>query len=229
MIKKVLKRLSAIGRPPARAEADPTALILSRVRSNLGRSAIVVEAGAHNGSDTARLSRCFGSGTVHAFEPVPELFSKMVARTLHLSNVRRYNIALGASSGDATLYLSGGTSDASSSLLKPIKHLDFHPDVTFDHALPVRCMSLDDWAATAEVEKVDFIWFDLQGMEADVLKASSTIFPKVRMIYSEVSLVELYKGCPVYQEYRGWLESFGFAVLAEDLRWVDGGNVLFAR
>src|SRR5206468_3057636 len=144
-----LKRANRIVRHWTLTEDDPTALILSRVRSTLGESPIIVEAGAHNGSDTARLSQYFRSGIVHAFEPVPELFSKMVERTRCLPNVHRYNLALGASSGNATLYLSGGTSDGSSSLLRPKEHLDFHPDVTFDAALPVCCLSLDDWAAKA--------------------------------------------------------------------------------
>lgn len=226
---RLLTRANRIIRYWTLTENDPTALILSKVRSTLGRSAIIVEAGAHNGSDTARLSHYFRFGTVHAFEPVPELFSRLVERTRSCRNVRRYNLALGASSGSATLHLSGGTSDGSSSLLRPKKHLDFHPNVTFEDTLPVRCLSLDDWAATADVSNVDFVWFDLQGMEADVLKASMVIFPKVRMIFSEVSLFELYEGCPVYPEYRGWLESHGFRVVAEDLRWVDGGNVLFSR
>jgi hypothetical protein len=66
-------------------------------------------------------------------------------------------------------------------------------------------------------------------MEFNVLRASKEILPTVKVIYSEVSLLEMYEGAPLYPEYRSWLESQGFSVIDEDLRWTDMGNVLFAR
>jgi FkbM family methyltransferase len=195
----------------------------------LGDSPTIVEAGAHNGLDTLCLSRLFSRGTVHAFEPVTELFATLRKRTQGAANVRTYNAALGARSGRATLHVSGGRSDGSSSLLRPTGHLQFHPGVTFPASLEVPCVSLDDWARQHGIAGVDLIWFDLQGLEFDVLSASSLVLPTVKAIYTEVSLEEMYEGSCLYPEYRCWLESRGFRVVAEDLRWADMGNVLFAR
>jgi hypothetical protein len=138
-------------------------------------------------------------------------------------------VALGARSGYATLHLSGGASDASSSLLKPKRHLDFHPDVTFPNTLQVYTLTLDEWARENQIDRVDFVWFDLQGMEYDVLRSSPRISSTIKMLYSEVGLFELYEDAPVYAEYKDWLESHGFKVIAEYLHWRDGGNVLFSR
>ena len=195
----------------------------------LGDSPTIVEAGAHKGLDTLYLSRLFSRGTVHAFEPVPELFGKLRRRTKGVANVRTYNAALGARSGQATLHVSGGRSDGSSSLLRPTGHLDVHPRVTFTASLQVPCVSLDDWARQHGIAKVDLIWFDLQGIEFDVLSASTLVLPTIKAIYTEVSLAEMYEGSCLYPDYRRWLESQGFNVIAEDLRWADMGNVLFVR
>jgi FkbM family methyltransferase len=195
----------------------------------LGDSPTIVEAGAHNGLDTLSLCRLFSCGTVHAFEPVPDLFVKLRKRTKGVPNVRTYNAALGARSGQATLHVSSGSSDGSSSLLRPTGHLEVHPRVTFTASLQVPCISLDDWARQHGIAKVDLIWFDLQGLEFDVLSASSLVLPTVKAIYTEVSLTEMYEGSCLYPEYRRWLEGHGFSVVAEDLRWTDMGNVLFAR
>jgi FkbM family methyltransferase len=195
----------------------------------IGESPTIVEAGAHNGLDTLCLSRLFSRGTVHAFEPVPELFARLRKRTKGAVNVRTYNAALGARSGRATLHVSNGRSDGSSSLLRPTGHLQVHPRVAFAASLEVPCVSLDDWARQQGIAKVDLIWFDLQGLEFDVLSASSLVLPTVKAIYTEVSLREMYEGSCLYPEYRRWLESQGFSVVAEDLRWADMGNVLFAR
>jgi FkbM family methyltransferase len=203
--------------------------LLAGLRARLGDRPTIVEAGAHSGLDTVCLSRLFTDGTVHAFEPVPELFAKFRKRTAGLANVRTYNCALGARSGEATLYLSGGSSDGSSSLLRPSGHLEFHPRVTFTASFQVPCVSLDDWARENGIAKVDLLWLDLQGLEFDVLSASSLVLPTVKVIYTEVSLKEMYEGARLYPEYRRWLEGRGFEVVAEDLRWADMGNVLLAR
>jgi 2-O-methyltransferase len=202
---------------------------LADLRESLGESPIVLEAGAHNGLDTVCLGRLFIDGTVHAFEPVPDLYARLIRRTKGLANVRTYNCALGARSEKASLHLSGGGSDGSSSLLRPTGHLDVHPSVTFAHSIQVPCVSLDDWATENGVVGVDLLWLDLQGLEFEVLTASSLVLPTVKAIYTEVSLKEMYEGSCLYPDYRRWLEGQGFEVVAEDLRWADMGNVLFAR
>ena len=203
--------------------------LLAGLRARLGDRPTIVEAGAHSGLDTVCLSKLFRDGTVHAFEPVPELFAKLRKRTAGLANVRTYNCALGARSCEATLHLSGGSSDGSSSLLRPSGHLEFHPRVRFTVSLQVPCVSLDAWARENGIAKVDLLWLDLQGLEFDVLSASSLVLPTVKVIYTEVSLKEMYAGACLYPEYRRWLQGQGFEVVAEDLRWADMGNVLLAR
>lgn len=202
---------------------------LAGLRASLGDEPTIVEAGAHSGLDTVCLSRLFRGATVHAFEPVPDLYARLTRRTKGLANVRTYNSALGARSGQAILHLSGGSSDGSSSLRRPTGHLELHPRVTFAATLQVPCVSLDDWARENGIAKVDLLWLDLQGLELDVLSASSLVLPTVKAIYTEVSLQEMYEGACLYPDYRRWLEGQGFEVVAEDLRWVDMGNVLLAR
>lgn len=208
--------------------AKPFAL-LAGLKEQLGDCPTIVEAGAHSGLDTIWLAKLFSPGTVHAFEPVPEIFARLDRRTRRVANVRTYNAALGARSGRAALHVSGGRSDGSSSLLRPSGHLEVHPGVTFASPIEVPCVSLDDWAARAGIDKVDLLWLDLQGLELDVLAASSSVLPTVKAIYTEVSLKEMYEGSRLYPEYRSWLEARGFAVLDEDLQWADMGNVLLGR
>jgi FkbM family methyltransferase len=202
---------------------------LADLSAGLGDAPTIVEAGAHSGLDTLRLAKLFSRGTVHAFEPVPELFARLTRRVGGRANVRSYPSALGARSGRATLHVSGGGSDGSSSLLRPTGHLECHPRVTFAASLQVPCVSLDDWARKNGIAEVDLLWLDLQGLEFDVVSASSLVLPTVKAIYTEVSLKEMYEGACLYPDYRRWLEGQGFEVVAEDLRWVDMGNVLLVR
>lgn len=193
------------------------------------RNPVIVEAGAHIGLDTEELAKYFPEGKIYAFEPVPELFLQLLERTRPYKNVRCFPIALSNQAGEAVLYVSGGVSDGSSSLLPPKDHLKDHPDVVFDETIHVSCTTLDDWAQTNNVEKVDLLWLDMQGHELNALKASLAVLEKVQAIYTEVNLKEVYERAPLYGELREWLEARNFKVEVEEIPWEDGGNVLFVR
>jgi FkbM family methyltransferase len=195
----------------------------------LPTSPVIVEAGAHVGYDTVELATLWPQGVIHSFEPVPELFSKLKENTRYCRNVYRYNLALADQTGNAKLFLSSGKSDGSSSLLTPKEHLTAHPDVIFEKEVSVTTITLDDWAKQHQVKNIDFLWLDLQGYELAVLRAMPDMLASVRLIYTEVSLIEAYTDAPLYPELRDWLEEQGFHVVIEDLPWPDMGNVLFSR
>lgn len=190
---------------------------------------IIVEAGAHSGSDTIEMARFWPHGMIHAFEPMPELYRSLQARTRRKRNVTTYPLAVGDHDGTATFFVSSGASDASSSLLNPKDHLVDHTDVAFSRQIEVKVTTLDSWAAAYGIARVDFLWLDMQGFELRTLKAAPRLLATVRVIYTEVFLKESYSDVPLYPEVRAWLLEQGFRVEREELPWIDAGNVLFVR
>jgi 2-O-methyltransferase len=226
-IRSVRSRVGSIFR---RSEQPQVGIVpKSYIATYLPCNPTIVEAGAHTGQDTVELATMFPEGRVFAFEPVPDLFKKLVRTTRRLRNVTPCLMALAHSDGILKLNVSEGGSNASSSILKPKRHLEIHPEVEFKNSIEVKGITLDRWATENEIERVDFLWLDLQGAELAVLKAAPRILQNTSAIYMEVSLIETYEGCPLYAEVRGWLEARGFVVDREELPWVDGGNVLFVR
>jgi hypothetical protein len=59
-----------------------------------------------------------------------------------------------------------------------------------------------------------------------VLLSAPTVLRSALYIYTEVSLIETYKGVMLWPEFRRRLEDYGYKVVAEDLQWSDMGNVL---
>lgn len=210
-------------------EEDPRAIPIATIAAHLPPDPVVVEAGAHVGRDTVRMAQVWPRGCIHAFEPVPGIFTTLRRNTRTLENVRRYSLALGAASGTSSLHVSSGASDGSSSLLPPKEHLDYHPDVLFGERIEVETVTLDDWTARESIGRVDLLWLDLQGIEPLVLRNGERTLAGVSAIHTEVNLVENYEGAILYDELRAWLGERGFEVAAEDLRWEDGGDVLFLR
>ncbi len=201
----------------------------SRIGKLIPKNAIILEAGAHKGEDTVEMAKRWPDATIHAFEPVPELFDILTKNTKRFSNVHRYQLALSDTNGSSTLHISEGTSDASSSLLAPKDHLKIHPTVEFKKQIKVKTMTLDTWAKTYNVTHIDFMWLDMQGMEYNVLKTSKRIFPHTQLLYTEINIKENYTKATLYPEYKKWLKKSGMTLSSETTYWNDSGNALFVR
>ncbi|HEY4290090.1 MAG TPA: FkbM family methyltransferase [Puia sp.] len=190
---------------------------------------VIVDCGAYDGYDTTQLAKIL-KGKIHAFEPIDDIFVRLKQNTAPYRNVSCYNLALSNNSGKQYFFVSEGQSDASSSFLEPKDHLLDHPDTVFTKRIEVEAVTLDKWAEQNNIGRVDMLWLDMQGFELAMLKASVNILNSVKLIHTEVSTRETYKGVPLYKEYREFLESRGFSVVIEAIpKGWDMGNVLFAR
>jgi len=138
-------------------------------------SPVILEAGACDGADTVRFAQRWPDAAIYAFEPVPELFAMAERRTSHLSRVQCYQVALSERTGSAAMHVSGGEefdgNRDSSSLLTPAEHLTEYPQVKFGESIVVQTMTISDWVHGNGVDRIDFMWLDMQGMELPTLKA----------------------------------------------------------
>ncbi|MEY3050956.1 MAG: hypothetical protein RLY31_741 [Bacteroidota bacterium] len=190
---------------------------------------IVVEAGAYNGDDTYRMARLWPQGRIYALEPIPALYHRLIARTAELPNVRTFPLALGDRTGNQIMYRSAGSSDASSSLLPPRAHLEFHPAVSFEHQLVIQASTLDDFFHSLPEQRLDLLWLDIQGMELAVLKKGEAALRCADHLFLEVHFVESYEGCATFPILRQWLSERGYRLAWLDDRYADAGNALFVR
>jgi FkbM family methyltransferase len=189
---------------------------------------VIVEAGAHIGTDTEEFSRRWPEGTVHAFEPVPTLYRQLVSRTRRRRNVFPWPLALGTTDGAAELHVSGGGWDASSSLLEP-QAVNELPGITFEETIVVPVVTLDSWALASHNDHVDMLWLDMQGTELNALKAAPKVVASVSVLVLEVFTTQQYAGAPLWADVRSWLLDNGFDVKCENFYWRVSGNVLAVR
>lgn len=206
----------------------PGSIWKNRIRPYLQPGAHMIDAGAHIGADSVEFARLFPDVTIHAFEPIPDLYASLVRNTRRWPQIHCYPLALSNRNGPQTMHVSGGASDASSSLLTPRCHAIDHPDVRFDRACTVECQTLDTWTQTNGVQNIQFLWLDMQGFELSVLRSGTTVLEKVLAIHAEVSTRETYAGAALYPELKEWLGARGFVPKIEAIpARSDMGNVLF--
>ncbi|MCA9770725.1 FkbM family methyltransferase [Candidatus Dependentiae bacterium] len=197
---------------------------------------IIIEAGAFDGRDTRKLSRQWPCGTIHTFEPVPDIFALLKKNTTSLSHVHCYNIALSEKTGTTVFYISEkpnkpGQPFQAGSLHKPQKRLSFS-DVQYKKTIHVQTITIDDWAKQYGVNHVDFLWLDMQGHELHVLKAAPHILKTIKVIYTEVNFGQAYENQYTYEQVKQWLEKRNFQEIGRDFidqkQWFFG-NVLFVK
>lgn len=214
-----------LGVPTVRGEK----ISKSVLRKHLPKCPVIVDCGAHDGADSVLLASIYNA-TVYAFEPIPQIFSRLLQRAKKEPRIYPQNMALGRLNGEHQMYVSAGTSDASSSLLPPKEHLKDHPEVIFPEVVVVQVKTLDSWAKDNSVDKIDMLWLDMQGSELDMLVASPRILATVGLIHTEVALKECYEGGVHYSDLKDFLMQFGFNVLIEAIpEGADMGNVVFIK
>jgi FkbM family methyltransferase len=204
-----------------------------RIARHLPAAPVILEAGAHDGTDTMRMASFWPLAQIHAFEPVPAAYNALVRRTAHLADrVHSYPLALGPRKTMTKMHLSGdgGTASCqSSSLLPPDEgHSREYSFVEFGSIIDVEVTTIDEWARQHNIKKVDFIRLDMQGYELRALEGAMATLSCTKAVQLEVSHVHLYQGAPLYAEVVQWMWQRGFRPAVKAVFRI-GGNVLFVR
>jgi FkbM family methyltransferase len=188
---------------------------------------IVVDAGAHVGVDSEYFATQFPQGLIFSVEPVSEIFQSLSKRLKNYRNTILVQVGLAEFSGVVTINLSSGESDASSSILKPKDHLVQHPKVFFNNSEQINVQTLGDFMDYHNLQMIDLLWLDLQGLEPAVLLKSQSVLRKIRLIHTEVSFIETYKGVELFPEFNSFLKSHNFKLLRLNKDFKDMGNALY--
>lgn len=168
---------------------------------------LILEVGCNDGHDTKMFLELFPKGRVHAFEPDPRPRARF-ERSVRNSRAKVWDVAIGASDGEAEFHMSSGDQvppgaapmpkgmqwDFSGSLRAPTKHRGIFPWVKFEQTMKVRTMRLDTFAAQQKLRRVDFLWIDAQGCEGDVIAGAPETLKMTRWLFMECVADALYEG-----------------------------------
>lgn len=182
------------------------ALSDSDLVTTLGRDdPVLLEIGCNAGQDTQRFLDLFIRGSIYCFEPDPRARKRFRA-TIQDDRVQLFDVAISNSNGVTEFYASSGNPseeaheempegwDLSGSIKQPKNHLERHPWCQFDSSFQVETMTLDTWCTQQEIDRIDFIWADVQGAEKDLIQGARETLKRTRFFYTEYSDQELYEG-----------------------------------
>jgi len=174
--------------------------------------ATLLDAGASNGEFSAAAGLAFPGITIHAFEPLPDSFEALRRTLARFPGSQAWPFALGSVEETATIHRSA---NPGSSSLRPLlaRHETAFPGTAPVGEETVRVRRLDDVMdeAGAELRPPVLFKIDVQGTEDRVLEGAERTLSRVDTLLVELSLVELFRGQPLFDEVRSRIEARGFA------------------
>lgn len=206
----------------------PTETILKKVKKYLPENPTILEAGARFGEDTIVMSNFWPFAQIYSFEPLPTSYERLLETTKRFNNVHCYPFAL-SDKKTRNIFYPSSTRPGASSLLKPSGIIEQAYDIPPIH---VDCIRLDDWIRENKIDKIDFMWLDLEGTELIVLDSikDTPAFKTVKVIYTEVNFRDFHNNCSTYLKINDFLEKEGFVeIFRREEKYWQGESIYLKK
>lgn len=166
----------------------------------------ILDIGSRDGCQSLELNRWFPHAKIYAFEPVKENYQFSAKNVEHINNIKVYPYAINSYNGKTKFYEVYNGNVGASSLLQTTDH--WISSQWAQKETEVDCIVLSDWLIDNKIDSIDLIWMDVQGAENIVLDSLKDYLNNVKIIATEVGIVNLYHGSTSKQELDEKLNNF---------------------
>lgn len=177
-----------------------------------GDSLVVYDIGAAKGIVSTCLAKLPNVIAVHAFEPIPEVYDKLVRNIQPFSKVYCHNVALGNFDGSSTMYVSN-KSDSSSLLPMAELHKAQIPGTELAHQIQVPVVCLDNYVEVHKLPIPQLVKIDVQGYEKTVLEGGTKTIRQAKHCILEMSFQPLYEESPLFDDMYRLMCDLGFKLI----------------
>ncbi|HWL00857.1 MAG TPA: FkbM family methyltransferase [Microbacteriaceae bacterium] len=191
---------------------------------------VIVHIGAHEAEELGDYRDLgWGDAATVWVDALPEKAAEVRAKTRDLPNHEVVNAVLWDRAGETIEFKETNNTQASSALdLKDSKEL--YPDIEVTRVRSFVTQRADEALRLERFERIDLVNLDVQGAELHVLRGFGAQLDKVRAIYSEVNVREIYSGGARFADLDAMLVARGFVLVDSYLLWrVGWGDALWMR
>jgi FkbM family methyltransferase len=174
------------------------------------RSAVCVDAGAHDGHFVDFLLESLNEPMVHAFEPAPGPFARLKSRHGKTPGITLVNAGLGRQPGRIEFNIYDNQTLNSFLPMLPAGASTLG-DAKLVETLSVPVFSLDSYAASSDIAHIDLLKIDTQGYELQILEGAGRLLSegKVGTVLVEINFAPLYERQVWAHEVIGFLHDRG--------------------
>jgi len=170
----------------------------------------IIDGGAYKGTFSLEMTKVYPDAVIYAFEPQVDSHNLLLNNVKPYSNVKAFQCALGAESGEFDFHtnispLTSSLSKSSQDALNYFKEFNTQKGIE-----KVKVVALEEILIKESVNNIDILKLDLQGLEKKALEGLGDQINTTKLIYSEVEFVKLYQEASLFSELEIYLDSKGF-------------------
>lgn len=186
---------------------------------------VIFEFGSRFGEDTVSIAKNFPGACIYAFECNPNTVEACRKHCAQYSNIILTEKAISNKVGfidffpvdiNASICSNEATAHGSSSLLK----LDYdkktaqilNANFVQQDAITVETTTLKNFMDEHKIDKIDFMWMDIQGAEIMALEGLGENIDKVAVIHTEVCFRQIYAGQAFFLDINKFLINRNFVL-----------------
>lgn len=167
-------------------------------------------------------------------EPLPDPFNYIATICKNTPNYIAINALCSDVIGENVDFYIANNGGQSSSMMRPLKHLEVFSSVKFDSQIKLSTTTVDQVCAmlieggyTNILNNIDTMYLDVQGAEYKVLMGSIKLLKSIKYIYFELIRGDLYEKIPDLSVFISFLGSVGFVINNVNYNQYHHANVLF--
>ena len=173
---------------------------------------VIYDVGANVGTWTLLGKAIFPHAVVHSFEPLRRHHSAFTENVRNSNSVYLHKVALGESSGNATMRVANFSDSSSILPLSAAGKKEWHLEEVAQESVTV--LRMDDYRCSAQLPFPGLVKLDVQGFELAVLRGASECLGQANAVLAEVSFQEFYQGQCLFHELVAFLSLHGFFIYA---------------
>jgi FkbM family methyltransferase len=187
--------------------------LLEHLRWILQRAEIdhVLDIGANVGEYGHDLRTLGYTGTIHSFEPIPEVYHTLEAAAKGDDRWCTHQQAFGANHEKKDFHVAQG-SKLSSFLHSNSYGQEEIPVMQLQRIEKVLVKRLESWSTQLPLYSRIFLKIDTQGYDMEVLRGAESFLPRVIALQTELAVSPIYQGAPSFEEHLEFISAAGFAL-----------------
>lgn len=152
---------------------------------------VILDVGSRDACQALEFNRWFPNAKIYAFEPIESNVEWCKNVTKNISNIEIIPKAINSYNGKTKFFEVYNGNIGASSLLKVTDHS--RSNSWKQREIEVDCVRLEDWLIKQNINKVDFMWADVQGAEKIIFESMGKFLMDVDGIATEIGLQKLYE------------------------------------
>ena len=168
----------------------------------------IFDVGANVGEWSILISKLYPKCEIHSFEIIPSTYENLVIRTQSTPNIITNNIGLSDQSGSVTMNLS--KQDSTVATACRIEGMKFHDEY---YSVQIECevSTGTQYIVDNNIEFIDFLKIDVEGMDLKVLRGFGNKLFLVRMIQFEYGVFNI-ASHDLLSDFFVFIQKHGFVV-----------------